>query len=82
MRPPSVGQHGLIEMEEGSEDGLALANDSLPQDCNIHQDLKGKLQKELRSLVEEFSDVFCDISGKTETVEQEIIFTSIISVHK
>ena len=73
---------GLIEMEEGSEDGLVLVNDGLPQTCNIHPGLTREQREELKSLVEEFSDVFSDVPGKTETVVHEITLLSKAPVHR
>lgn len=50
-------------------------------DIHINPELSASKQKELRNLVQEFSDVFTDIPGHTNLIEHEIKLTSDIPVH-
>ena len=56
--------------------------DSSKSEVNINPELNDEMKKELNALVKEFSDVFCEIPGKTKTLEHEINLTTDIPVRK
>ena len=77
-----VAQFCIVNEEEESDACDISFYDCNNSKVNINPDLKSEMKEELNELVKEFSDVFCDVPGKTKTLEHSINLITDIPVRK
>ena len=82
MEGSGMVQFCMVDEEEESDVCDISFYSYNKSEVNINPDLDVRMKGEMNDLVKKFSDVFCDVPGKTKTLEHMINLTTDIPVRK